>query len=87
VALGALQGDFGLVAVFGLRGVLAGTAAGAVVGLCVAVDRITTESYLTKPPPAETTSPLPPENGRPAGHKIKGSVPAWAVARRRLQGL
>ena len=46
--LGAIHGNLGLITTLGARGFLAGLAAGAIVGVSVAIDRAATESFLAK---------------------------------------
>jgi hypothetical protein len=75
-ALGAAHGHLGLAATLGARGSVAGLIAGAIVGVCVAVDRIETESYLAK-----VAVPLPSASDWPATAVVKPRFPDWRMAR------
>src|SRR5262249_15504447 len=75
-ALGAVHANFGLAATIGARGFVAGLIAGAIVGVCVVVDRFETESYL-----ARTTVPLPAASDWPTTAAIKPRYPEWRMTR------
>jgi len=75
-ALGAVNGKLGLAASFGARGFVAGLIAGAIVGVCLTVDRIETEAYLTK-----IAVPLPPATDWPTTVAVKTRYPEWRMIR------
>ena len=73
-ALGAVHGNVGLAVSVGERGFLAGLVAGAIVGVCVAVDRIETDSYLAK-----TAVPLSPASDWPTSAAVEPRYPEWRM--------
>jgi hypothetical protein len=73
-ALGAVYGNFGLTASIGARGVISGLIAGAIVGLCVAADRLETESYLAK-----AAMRLQSESDWPATSVVKPRYPEFRM--------
>jgi hypothetical protein len=75
-ALGAVHNNLGLATSIGGRGVVAGLIAGAIVGVCVAVDRIETESYLAK-----VAVRLPPKTDWTTTVATKARYPEWRMAR------
>src|SRR3954452_24695045 len=75
-ALGAAHGNFGLAASIGERGFLAGLIAGAIVGICAAVDRVATESYLAK-----MAVLLPPTTDWPTTAAVKPRYPEWRMTK------
>jgi hypothetical protein len=75
-ALGAVHSNLSLATSIGARGFVAGLIAGAIVGVCVAIDRIETESYLAK-----VAVRLPPTTDWTTTVATKARYPEWRMVR------